>query len=58
MKGFVSVTDNDLFAFGSLLKQFWPKVQGLRHKAIRSNWAKEKNVKGDKDIFVPEQSHY
>ena len=40
MKGFVGVTDNDWFACGSLLKQVWPKAQGLRLKAFRSNWAK------------------
>jgi hypothetical protein len=39
VKGFVGVTDNDWFAYVTLLKQVWPKAQGLRHKAIRSNWA-------------------
>jgi hypothetical protein len=32
------------FAYVALLKQDWPKVQGLRLKAIKSNWAKRKNV--------------
>ena len=40
MKGFVGVTDNDWFAWVTLLKQDWPKAQGLRLKAFRSNWAK------------------
>jgi hypothetical protein len=33
--------DNDWFAYVILLKQGWPKAQGLiRHKATKSNWAK------------------
>jgi len=40
MKGFVGVTDNDWFAEVPLLKQDWPKAQGVRLTAIRSNWAK------------------
>jgi len=38
MNGFVGVTDNDWFAYGTMLKQDWPKAQGLRLKAIRSDW--------------------
>jgi len=37
MKGFVGVTDNDWFAYVTLLKQDWPKAQGLNLKAIKSN---------------------
>ena len=40
MKAFVGVTDNDWFAFLTLLKQDWSKAQGVRFKAIKSNWAK------------------
>jgi hypothetical protein len=40
MKAFVGVTDNDWFAWVTLLKQVWPKAQGVRCKAIRSKWAK------------------
>ena len=44
MKGFVAVTDNDWFAWVTLLKQDWHKAQGLRLTAIKSNWAKVKNM--------------
>jgi len=44
MKGFVGITDNDWFAYVTLLKQDCSKAQGLRFKAIRYNW-----VKGEKD---------
>jgi len=44
MKGFVGVIDNDWFAEVTLLKQDWPKAQGLRLTAIKSNWAKVKNM--------------
>jgi hypothetical protein len=37
MKGFVAVTDNDWFAWVTLLKQDWHKAQGLRLKASTSN---------------------
>jgi hypothetical protein len=38
MKGFVGVTDNEWFAYVTLLKQHWPKAQGLRLVAIKSDW--------------------
>jgi len=44
MKGFVGVTDNGWFAYVTLLKQDWPKAQGLRLKANKSNSAKGKDV--------------
>jgi len=34
MKSFVGVTDNDWFAEVTLLKQDWPKAQGLRLTAL------------------------
>ena len=37
MKAFAVVTDNDWFAWVTLLKQDWSKAQGLRFKAIKSN---------------------
>jgi len=37
MKGFVGVTDNEWFIYMTLLKQVWPKAQGLSLKAIKSN---------------------
>jgi len=40
MMGFVGITDNDWFAWVTLLKQDWHKAQGLKLKAFRSNWAK------------------
>ena len=52
MKGFFAVTDNDWFAWVTLLNQDWPKApwcnmlriargkQGVRLKAITSHWAK------------------
>ena len=40
MKGFVGVTDNDWFAWVTLLKQGWRKAQGVSLTAIRSKWAK------------------
>jgi len=40
MKGFAGIMDNDWFAYVTLLKEDWPKAQGLRHKATKSNWAK------------------
>ena len=40
MKGFVGVTDNDWFAWVTLLKQDWPKAQGLSLTAFRPDWAK------------------
>jgi len=40
MKGFVGVKDNDWCACVTLLKYDWPKVQALRHKATKSDWAK------------------
>jgi hypothetical protein len=43
MKGFIGVTDNEWCAYVILLKQDWPKAQGSRRKAVRSNWAKGKN---------------
>jgi len=33
MKAIVAVTDNDWFAYVTLLKQDWHKAQGARHKA-------------------------
>ena len=44
MKAFVGVTDNDRFACVTLLKQDWPKAQRTGHKAIRSNWARGKDM--------------
>jgi len=38
--GSTGVTDNDWFAYVTLLKQDWPKAQGLRHTATKFNWAK------------------
>ena len=40
MNGFVGVTDNFWFAYVTLLRQDWPKAQGIRLKATKSNWAK------------------
>jgi len=40
MKGFLGVADNEWCAYVTLLNQDWPKAQGLRLKAITSNWAK------------------
>jgi hypothetical protein len=40
MNTFVAFTHNDWFAWGTLLKQDWPKAQGLRLLALRSTWAK------------------
>ena len=37
MKDFVGVTDNDWFAYVTLLRQDWSKAQGLSLKAIKSN---------------------
>ena len=37
MKGFVGVTDNDWFAYLSLLKQDWHNAQGVGLTAIKSN---------------------
>jgi len=39
--GSIGITDNDWFACVNLLKQVWPKAQGLRFKAIKSIWANE-----------------
>jgi len=39
--GSTGVTDNDWFAYVTLLKQVWAKAQGLRHKATKSIWANE-----------------
>jgi len=50
MKGFVGVTDNDRCGFLTLLKQDWPKAQGLRLKAIRSNWAKARIGEWNKGV--------
>jgi len=44
MKGFIGVTENDWFAYVTLLKQDWHKAQGLRLKAIKSDWAKGEKV--------------
>jgi hypothetical protein len=44
MKGFAGITDNDWVAHVALLKQVWPKAQGLRLKAIRTNQEKGKHV--------------
>ena len=44
MKGFFGVTDNDWFAYVTLLKLVGPKAQGLRHKAIESDWATGEHV--------------
>jgi hypothetical protein len=46
MKGFVGVTDNDWFAWVTLLEQDWSKAQGVRLKAFRSNWAKARMRRG------------
>jgi len=43
-KAFVGVTDNEWFAYVTLLKQDWHKAQGLRLTAIRFNRAKGKDV--------------
>ena len=50
MKGFVGVTDNDWFAYVTLLKQDWPKAQGLRLKAFRSNWPKARMGEWNKGV--------
>jgi hypothetical protein len=34
MNGFLGVTDNNWFAYVTLLKQDWPKARGSRRKAI------------------------
>ena len=39
MKGFLGVADNEWCAYVTLLNQDWPKAQGLRLKAITSDWA-------------------
>ena len=44
MKDSIGVTDNDWFAYLTLLKQDWHKAQGSRLTAIKSNWAKVKNM--------------
>ena len=46
MNGFVDVTDDDLFAEVTLLKQDWPKAQGSRLTAFRSYWAKARMRRG------------
>jgi len=38
--GSTGVTDKEWFACVTLLKQDWPKAQGLSLKAITSNWAR------------------
>ena len=53
MKGFIGVTDNDWFVCVTLLKEDWPKAQGLRHKAAKSDWAKRGWVNGIKRSPVP-----
>ena len=53
MKGFVGVTDNDWFAWVTLLKQDWSKAQGLRLTAFRSNWAKAKMGEWNKGVACP-----
>jgi hypothetical protein len=53
MKGFVGVTDNDWFTYLSLLKQDWPKAQGVRLTAFRSNWAKAKMGEWNKGVACP-----
>jgi len=41
MKGFVGITDNDWCKYVTMLKQDWPKAQGVSHKATKSHWANE-----------------
>jgi len=41
MNGFFGVTDNERFACGTVLKQDWPKAQGVKPKTTKSHWAKE-----------------
>jgi len=53
MKGFVGVTDNDWFAWVTLLKQDWPKAQGLRLTAIKSNCAKARMGERNKGVNCP-----
>jgi hypothetical protein len=53
MKRFVGVTDNDWFACVTLVKQDWPKAQGLSLKAIKSNWAKARMGEWDKGVTCP-----
>ena len=52
MKGFVGGTDDDWFAQVTLLKQDWPKAQGVRLKAIKSNWAKARMGEWNKGVTV------
>ena len=44
MKAFVGITDDDWFAWITLLKQDWPEAQGLVLTAITSHWAKGEKV--------------
>ena len=53
MKSSVGVTDNDWFAWVTLLTQDWPKAQGLRLKAIKSNWAKVRIREWNKEVTYP-----
>ena len=53
MKGFVGITDNDWFAYVTLLKQDWPKAQGLRLTAIKSHWAKPRMGEWNKGVTCP-----
>ncbi len=53
MKGFVGVTDNDWFAYVTLLKQDWPKAQGLRLTAFRPNCPKARMGEWNKAVACP-----
>jgi hypothetical protein len=53
MKGFIGVTDKEWFAHLTLLKQDWPKAQGLRHKATKSNWAEARMGEWNKGTSLP-----
>jgi len=44
MKAFDCVKDNDWCAYVTLLKQDWPKAQGLRLKAFKYDWVKGEKV--------------
>ncbi len=53
MKAIVGVTDNDWFVYVTLLKQDWPKAQGLRLTAFRSNWAEARMGEWNKGTSLP-----
>jgi len=40
LTGATGFTDNDWYAYLTLLKRDWLKAKGLRQKATKSNWTK------------------